>query len=107
MKAARQVSTKLGARKWLVIIVLGLAGQIAWGIENSWFNTFIFDEITPDPQAIAIMVAVSAVVATAGTLIMGTLSDRIGKRKIFMILGYFLCGISTIAVPLSAMAAAA
>ncbi len=104
MEKIKVASTKMGKRNWLIIIVLGLIGQIAWGIENSWFNTFIFDEITPDPQAIAIMVGVSAVVATVGTLIMGTLSDRIGKRKIFMIGGYVLWGISTIAFPLSAMA---
>jgi len=104
MEKIKVASTKMGKKNWLIIIVLGLIGQIAWGIENSWFNTFIFDEITPDPQAIAIMVGVSAIVATVGTLIMGTLSDRIGKRKIFMIGGYVLWGISTIAFPLSAMA---
>ena len=85
MRNKERSSTRLSSRNWLIVIVLGLIGQIAWGIENSWFNTFIFDEITPDPQAIAIMVAVSAIVATVGTLIMGTLSDRIGKRKVFMI----------------------
>jgi len=104
MEKEKKLSAKLGTRNWLVVIILGLAGQIAWGIENSWFNTFIFDEITPDPQAIAIMVGVSAIVATVGTLIMGTLSDRIGKRKIFMILGYVFWGLSTVAFPMSAMA---
>ena len=92
----------IGSKNWLIIVILGLAGQIAWNVENSWFNTFVFDTITPDPKPIAWMVAVSAIIATLTTLIMGTVSDRIGKRKPFILYGYILWGISTVLFPTTA-----
>jgi len=36
-------------RTWIVMAALALTGQIAWAVENSWFNTFVFDTITTDP----------------------------------------------------------
>jgi MFS family permease len=95
-------ATKIGGRNWLIIVLLGLAGQIAWNVENSWFNTFVFDTITPDPKPIAWMVAISAITATITTLVMGTISDRFGKRKPFILYGYILWGISTIIFPTTA-----
>jgi MFS family permease len=94
--------TKISFKNWFVVILLGLAGQIAWNVENSWFNTFVYDTITPDPKPIAWMVAVSAVTATITTLIMGTASDRLGKRKPFIFYGYILWGVSTIIFPTTA-----
>ena len=94
----------VGTRNWLVMVLLGLSGQIAWNVENSWFNTFVFDEITPDPGPIAVMVAVSAIVATLTTLLMGAFSDRVGKRKPFIFFGYILWALSTIAYPMSGWA---
>jgi len=82
---------------------LALTGQIAWAVENSWFNTFVYDTITPDPRPVAWMVAASAITATLTTLIMGTLSDRThsrwGRRRPFILLGYILWGLSTILFP--------
>ncbi|MGL1891547.1 MAG: MFS transporter [Spirochaetaceae bacterium] len=97
MKEFNTVSKK----NWIVMTLLGLSGFIAWNVENSWFNTFVYDTITPNPEPIAIMVAVSAIVATITTLLMGTLSDRIGRRKPFIFLGYILWALSTIAFPMS------
>ena len=95
-------ATKISDRNWLIIVLLGLAGQIAWNVENSWFNTFVFDTITPNPEPIAWMVAISAITATITTLVMGTASDRLGKRKPFILYGYILWGISTIIFPTTA-----
>jgi MFS family permease len=85
------------------MLALALTGQIAWAVENSWFNTFVFDTITPDPRPVAWMVAASAITATLTTLIMGTLSDRTrtrwGKRRPFILIGYVLWGLSTILFP--------
>lgn len=90
------VVSKIGTKNWIIIILLGLSGQIAWNVENSWFNTFVFDKITANPNPIAWMTACSAVVATLTTIIMGTFSDRLGRRKPFILAGYILWGISTI-----------
>ncbi len=37
--------TKLGGRIWLNIILFGLMGQIAWAVENMFFNTFLYNSI--------------------------------------------------------------
>ncbi|MDI9470367.1 MAG: MFS transporter [Bacillota bacterium] len=86
----------LGFRSWLSIILFGLAGQIAWAIENMYLNLFMYRTIIKDPFWIALMVSSSAIVATLTTLIMGAWSDRLGKRRIFLAAGYFLWGISVI-----------
>ena len=88
---------KLGARKWLTLILVGLFGQFAWTIENMYFNVFLYNTISTDPGYIAAMVGWSAAAATVTTLLMGALSDRVGKRKLFIALGYILWGLSTAA----------
>jgi len=96
--------TKIGSINVFLILILGIAGQIAWVVENSWFNTFVFDEITPNPWPVAWMVAVSAITATFTTLIMGALSDRtrlkMGRRRPYLMFGYIIWGIITALFPL-------
>ena len=89
------MSKTLNARKWLGIILIGLFGQFAWTIENMYFNVFLYNTISTDPGYIASMVAWSATVATLTTLLMGALSDRLGRRKALIALGYVLWGVST------------
>ena len=91
------MTTKLGARKWLSLLLIGLFGQFAWTIENMYFNVFLYNTITTDPGYIAAMVGWSAAAATLTTLLMGLLSDRVGKRKLFICGGYLLWGLSTAA----------
>ena len=88
--------TKLGKKQWLTIILFGLIGQIAWSIENMEFNLFLFNYIGGSTTDIANMVAYSAFFATLTTLVMGTVSDRVGHRKMFLCVGYILWGISTL-----------
>lgn len=97
--SGRQMSyaNKIAPRNWVIFIVFGLIGQIAWTVENMYLNLYIYKTVTYNPDAIAIMVAASAIVATVTSLTMGALSDKIGKRKIFMSLGYIVWGISIIA----------
>lgn len=87
--------TKLGIRKWLSFIVAGLIGQLAWAIENNYLNVYVFD-CTGDANFITYMTIFSAIAATITTLFIGALSDRIGKRKIFISMGYIIWGISII-----------
>ena len=88
---------KLSKRIWTSVILFGFFGQLAWMVENMYFNKFLYDTISGNTSYISAMVAASAIVATLTTLIMGTLSDRVGKRKIFMVLGYIIWGFTTMA----------
>lgn len=89
--------SKLGGRTWLALVLIGLVGQFAWTIENMYFNVFLYQTISTDPAYIADMVAWSAAAATVTTLLMGALSDRIGKRKALVVGGYLLWGVVTAA----------
>ena len=91
------MTKKLGARKWAALLLVGLFGQFAWTIENMYFNVFLYNTISTDPKYIAAMVGWSAAAATVTTLLMGALSDRLGKRKAFICGGYLLWGLSTAA----------
>ena len=88
---------KITARTWLTLILVGLVGQLAWTIENMYFNVYLYNTISTDPNYISSMVGWSAAAATLTTLLMGALSDRLGKRKAFICVGYILWGISTAA----------
>lgn len=87
---------RIPGRVWTTFVIFGLIGQMAWTIENMYLNVYIYKTVTYDSGAIALMVALSAIVATIATLTMGALSDRLGKRKIFMTYGYIIWGISII-----------
>ncbi len=100
----KSANSKLGKGNWVAIVLLAFSGQIAWAVENTWFNTFIDDTISKDPAVISAMVAASAITATVATFVMGTFSDRIGKRKTIILVGYILWGFSTAIFPLSSLA---
>ena len=86
---------KTGNAKFLTaLIIFSLTGQIAWVVENMYFNVFIYKMFHASPADISAMVMASAVAATVTTLIMGALSDKLGKRKVFMAGGYILWGVS-------------
>ena len=91
------MKTRLGGRTWAALLTFGLFGQIAWVIENMYFNVFLYNTISTDPGYISAMVGWSAAAATLTTLLMGALSDRVGKRKLFICGGYILWGLSTAA----------
>ena len=81
-------------RFWSALILFSLIGQIAWVVENMYFNVFIYHMFNASQDDIALMVQASAVAATVTTLLIGALSDRLGKRKAFITIGYILWGIS-------------
>ena len=102
-------TNKLGGRIWFNIILFGFMGQIAWAVENMFFNTFLYNAIYNGASqtavdgsidvmsAISIMVAASASFTVVATFLVGTWSDKAGKRKRFISFGYILWGIVTAA----------
>lgn len=88
------MKTKLSSKFWTVLVLFSLMGQIAWVVENMYLNVFIYKMFNASAGDISLMVSASAVSAALTTLFMGALSDRIGKRKLFMCGGYIAWGLS-------------
>ncbi len=104
-KKSSPLSTeKLSLLNWFNVCLFCLIGGIAWNLENMYFNTFLYNEVyatatkeavlgTMEPStAVSRMVALSAVTAVVTTFIMGTFSDRMKNRKVFISIGYILWG---------------
>ena len=85
MNKVEKVNEKVGFRKWILFILVGFTGQLAWNVENMYLNKFIFSFGSENYSLmITLTVAVSAIVAFLSTLFMGALSDKVRKRKLFM-----------------------
>ena len=93
MEKAKKLSPSL----ILNILLFGFMGQVAWSVENNFFNLYLFNEVGGTPDDISNMVTASSVVAVLTTLFMGSLSDKINKRKIFICGGYIVWGFTVMA----------
>lgn len=105
---ASQTSSRILTRPvWAALLLLGFAGQLAWAVENQFYNTFMYNYITPDPRPISWMVSATAVVATLTSILMGALSDRTrsrwGRRRPYLFVGYLAWGVLTAVFPSSAV----
>lgn len=91
---------------WIALIVINLVASMGSAVENSWFNTFVYSEVTPDPQAVALMVSISAITAALAAIFGGAASDRhhgrFGKRKPFLIIGFIVAGFFCLLFPFGA-----
>lgn len=97
------MKNKLGKKFYLALIIFSLTGQVAWVVENVYFNVFIYKMFHASAAGISVMVGASAVAATITTLLIGALSDKVGKRKLFICGGYILWGISILSFALIRM----
>lgn len=98
---------KMSKKLWFNILLFSLMGQVAWNVENMYFNTFLYNSVyagasqtavegtIPVVTAISRMVALSAITAVVTTFIMGTLSDKLKNRKVFIAGGYVAWGFVT------------
>ena len=103
------IKQKLTKLNWFTICLFSFMGGIAWNIENMYFNTFLYNSVYANASeaamagsmapttAISRMVSLSAVAAVLTTFVMGTLSDKMKNRKLFISVGYLLWGIVTAA----------
>ena len=94
------MKTKLSKKFWVALVLFSLIGQVAWVVENMYLNVFMYKMFNASAADISAMVGASAVAATLTTVFIGALSDKIGKRKLFMCGGYILWGISIFAFTL-------
>ncbi|MBQ7323817.1 MAG: MFS transporter [Clostridia bacterium] len=85
---------EFGKKNWWIVLLFGMIGQIAWTVENMYFNLFVFETIAPDLEVVTLMVQLSGIAATVTTLIAGTLSDKLGNRKKFIAYGYMIWGVT-------------
>jgi len=84
----------LSPRNMAALLIFGMIGQIAWSVENMYFNLFVFEEIAPSLETVTLMVQASGVVATLVTLLAGALSDKAGNRRTFISVGYMIWGVT-------------
>ena len=59
-----------GKRNWTILLLFGLVGQIAWSVENMYFNLFVFETIAPNLDTVTLMVQLSGIAATVASSIM-------------------------------------
>ena len=85
---------KLGGKFWAAMLIFGLIGQIAWVVENMYLNVFLYKMFHASAADISLMVGASSVAATLTTILVGAFSDKVGKRKLLICLGYLVWGIS-------------
>jgi MFS family permease len=91
---------KTSPKFWTALVIFSLVGQIAWVMENMYFNVFIYKMFNASAEAISAMVSASSIAATVTTLLVGAFSDKVGKRKLFICAGYILWGVSLISFAL-------
>ena len=101
------MTQKLSKRNWFLITLFCFMGGVAWNTENMYFNTFMYNSVYGDASgaamagamapttAVSRMVALSAVAAVLTTFIMGSLSDKLKNRRLFISVGYIAWGAVT------------
>ncbi len=93
---SRATNPTISRTTWLVIVLLAFVGQVAWAVENNFLNLFAQDSFGASLQDVALMVSASALTATLTTLFVGAWSDRVRRRKVFVVAGAALWGVSII-----------
>ena len=85
---------KFSRKNWFLLLLFGTIGQIAWSVENMYFNLFVYEVVAKDLDTVTLMVQLSGIAATLVTLFAGTLSDKVGNRRSFISIGYTIWGIT-------------
>ena len=56
-----------GKRNWWILLIFGLIGQIAWSVENMYFNLFVYEKVSPSLDTVTLMVQLSGIAATVAS----------------------------------------
>lgn len=91
MKTHRQITTK----NWILIILLGFFGQLAFEVEQHTFTLYV-ETYIGKTEIITLMVSLSALAVTTATFIFGVLGDRRGRFKWLISIGFIFLGIFTL-----------
>ena len=89
----QNVQRGFGKQNWWILVLFGLIGQIAWSVENMYFNLFVYETIDKNLEVVTLMVQLSGIAATVTTLVAGILSDKTGNRRGFISYGYIIWGV--------------
>lgn len=100
---------KLARNLSISVFLISLAGEIAWAVENQFYNDFL--SVTLNglkapylvPLAVTLLVNITTSVGTLATIIVGSYSDVIGKRKPLLLYGIIFWAITTALFPVSAL----
>lgn len=93
---------QLNKRVWIGLLLFMFIGSIAASIEGTYLNVFldgtVFEQGSMGSQitltdAVNLKTSLSAIIAGVTAFIMGTLSEKLKNRKVFISLGYVIWGI--------------
>lgn len=96
---------KITARVWIGLIIFMLMGSIVAGVESMYLSVFldstVFDQGAMGSKitltdAVNIRTSVAAIIAGVTAFVMGTLSEKLKNRKIFIAVGYIAWGVVAI-----------
>lgn len=96
---------QLSARVWLGLVLFIFMGSMAANVQGTLTSVFldntVFDQGSMGAKitltdAVNIITSVSAVISCITAFIMGTLSEKLRNRKIFISVGYIIWGVMTV-----------
>ncbi len=97
---------KLSMRVWMAIILFIFIGAIATNIESMYLGLYLNNTVFKHgsmgaaltlTDAVNLIASLSAVVSGIATFAMGTLSEKMKNRKLFISMGYIIWGIVMLA----------
>lgn len=93
----------LSMRIWITILIFMLMGSIAIGVESMFLGLYLNNTVFKYgsmgaslslTDTINLITSLSAVVSGIATFVMGTLSEKLKNRKLFISIGYILWGVA-------------
>lgn len=93
---------RLSKRVWIAIILFMFIGAVAVNVESIYLSMFLDNTVFKDgamgasitlTDAVNLIASLTAVVSGVTTFIMGTLSEKLKNRKLFISIGFIVWGI--------------